>query len=232
MASELPDKKTPVTKEQAVEALWKAWQGFFGSTPKKESIWVLASQWALETGWGRSMHNYNLGNVKARDGDGFDYQYFACNEILKRAEAEKLNEADPDHAKISTTRSDGTCIIWFYPNHPGCRFRAFNSLIAGATDYIALLAKRFDKAWPAVSAGDPALFSHMLRQQGYYTADEYSYTTSLVKCYNALARLAFDYNSLPSMTEEERRRLDQVIALTTQGLVDEVVENGKDSEDV
>lgn len=227
MASELPDKKTPVTKEQVIEALWKAWQGFFGSTPKKESIWVLASQWALETGWGRSMHNFNLGNVKSRVGDGFDYQYYACNEILSKSEAVRLNDADPEHAKILNTRADGTCIIWFYPPHPGCRFRAFNTLLEGATDYITLLVKRFDKAWPAVSSGDPAQFSHLIRQQDYYTADEAPYTAQLTSIYRSFAKLVFDYGSLPMMTEQEKTELDGVLAKSTADLVTEVIEDAE-----
>jgi hypothetical protein len=212
MASELLAVKTPVTKEQAIEALWKAWQGFFGSTPKKESIWVLASQWSLETGHGRSMWGYNLGNVKSREGDGYDYQFFTCNEILVKSQAEKLAAEDPEHAKISSTRADGTCIIWFYPKHPACRFRAFKSLLEGATDYIALLARRFDKAWPAVSAGDPAAFSHLLRVQRYYTADEQAYTSQLVSIFKSYAKLAFDYDSLPMLTTQEKAELDGVLA--------------------
>jgi len=60
MAKELPDKKTPAPKEEVIKALWQAWEDYFGETPKRESIWILTSQWALETGWGKSMHCFNL----------------------------------------------------------------------------------------------------------------------------------------------------------------------------
>ncbi len=225
MPQELVDRKTPATKEQVITALWSAWMRYFGQAPKRESIWVLAAQWALETGWGRSMHNYNLGNVKSREGDGFDYQFYACNEILPKAEATKLHEADPEHAKILTTRSDGTCIIWFYPNHPGCRFRAFNTLIEGATDYIAILAKRFDKAWPAVSAGDPAQFCHLLKQQDYYTADEAGYTKTLVSVYTSISKMAFDYDTLPLLTEAEKTAIGNNAAASLDGLARDIIED-------
>ncbi len=222
MSAELPDKLTPVTKQELLEALWKSWARYFGSTPKKESIWVLASQVQLETGLQRC-HNFNLGNVKSREGDGFDYQFFACNEIMPKAQALKLSEADPEHAKIAVTRSNGTCIIWFYPNHPACRFRAFNTLIEGATDYIAILAKRFDKAWPAVSAGDPAQFCHLLKQQDYFTADEAGYTSQVVSIFRNFSKLAFDYDSLPMLTAQERAELDGVLAKSLSDLATSVI---------
>ncbi len=185
---------------------------------------MLSSQIQLETGL-RHCHNFNLGNVKSRAGDGYDYQFYACNEILEKAGAERLHEADPEHAKISSTRSDGKCIIWFYPNHPGCRFRAFQTLLAGATDYIALLSKRFDKAWPAVDAGDPVEFSRLLRSQGYFTADLAGYTMQIASIFKTFSKLPFDYDALPIMTATERAELDSVIALSMSDLASSVIEN-------
>lgn len=224
MSAELPDKLTPITKQELLEALWKSWSRYFGTTPKKESIWVLASQVQLETGL-QHCHNFNLGNVKSREGDGLDFQFFACNEILPKSQAMKFHEADPEHAKISTTRSDGSCIIWFYPNHPGCRFRAFRTLLEGTTDYIAILVKRFDQSWPAVSVGDPAEFCRLLKTQGYFTADLASYTSQLVSIYRSFSRLAFDYDSLPMLTAQEQAELDGVLAKSLADLATSVIED-------
>lgn len=216
MAVELVAKKTPVPKEELIKALYDAWIHIFNQTPKKESVWCLASQWALETGWGASMWCYNLGNVKSTEGDGHDYCYFACNEILKKSVADAFAAKDPTIAKVTQYRADGTAIIWFYPKHPGCRFRAFNTLLEGCVDYISLLNKRFARSWPAVLAGDPAQFSHMLRAQGYYTADESAYTKTIKSVFGTISKLNVDY-SVPhdeGLTDDEKNRIANLVALT------------------
>jgi hypothetical protein len=220
MAQRLPDQKTPVTRQEVLEALWGAWAVYFNAIPKKESIWVLMSQWALETGWSSSMHCYNLGNVKSRDGDGYDYTYFACNEILPKASAEKLQAKDPKRAKITSYRSDGTAIIWFYPDHPGCRFRAFSTLQEGALDHLVILVKKFDKAWSAVAEGDPAKFAHLLKVQGYYTADETSYSKALTSIFRGLAKdTTLNYSDLPTLTGEEKERILSMVGANLRNLV-------------
>ena len=230
MAKELPDKKTPAPKEEVIKALWQAWEDYFHEIPKRESIWILTSQWALETGWGKSMHCFNYGNVKSREGDGFDYCYFACNEILKKATAEKYQASSPQTAKITRYRSDGTAIIWFYPKHPGCRFRAFETIREGAIDHLSLIHKRFSRSWPAVLAGDPALYAHMLKLQGYYTADEASYTKTLVSVFGMVSRIKVDYKALEAppekkqegLSESQKRRILNLVALTAQQSYEEL----------
>jgi hypothetical protein len=220
MSDRLPDQKTPVSRQAVLEALWGAWMVYFNSIPKRESVWVLLSQWALETGWGASMHCYNMGNVKSREGDGYDYTYFACNEILSKASAERFQAKDPQHAKITSYRNDGTAIIWFYPDHPGCRFRAFHNLQEGALDHLAILVKKFYKAWAAVAEGDPAKFAHLLKVQGYYTADEASYTKTLVSIFQGLAQnKKLNYDALPVLTESEKERIMGMVGMSLRGLL-------------
>jgi len=216
MPERLPDKKTPVSKEALITALWQAWLNLFEEPPKKESLWVLLAQTSLETGWMKSCHCYNLGNVKSREGDGYDYTYFACNEILKKAQAEAYQAKSPTTAKITAYRKDGTCILWFYPDHPGCRFRAFDSLLEGATDHVGIVHKRFSKAWPAVLSGDPIQYSHLLKVQGYYTADESSYTATLASIFRTWSSVSFEYDSLPVVSENQSERIKNLVALTLQ----------------
>ncbi len=213
MAREIPDTKTPATKEQIVEALWRAWLAYFGSPPRKESVWVMGAQWALESGWGKSCHCWNLGNVKSREGDGYDYCYFACNEILPTKQAHNMAAAAPETAKVTSDRADGKSIIWFYPKHPGCRFRAFDTLLDGATDHVSLLFRRFHLSWEGVEQGDPALFAHLLKQQGYYTADESSYVKAITGTFKVFQGLQVDYDALPILTEQEKDRLSNLVAL-------------------
>jgi Putative peptidoglycan binding domain len=159
----LDDKLTPVTPAEVLEALGKSWQIEFGSPAHRTSLLVLLSQWALETGRGKSMHCYNLGNVKSNQTTG-DWCFFRCNEVINGK------------------------VVWFDPDHPACCFRAFTNLNDGALDYLRVLHTRFSKAWPAVESGDPALFSHLLKANHYYTADEGQYTKTLVALFNEFSR--------------------------------------------
>lgn len=216
---ELPDKLTPVTKEDLIQAMWHAWVHYFGSVPTKESVWVVVAQTWLETGL-KYCHNYNLGNVKSREGDGFDYQFFACNEVLSAKQAQAMVEASPDTVKITRYQGNGMAVTWFYPKHPGCRFRAFGTLQEGAVDHLSLVAGRFSKAWPHVVSGDVIAYSKALKAQRYYTADETTYTKGIKRCFDALSKLDIDYTALPTMTEEEVRKIKGLVALTQQSLVD------------
>lgn len=147
----LDDKLTNVSPLEMFSALKKAWKNKFNNDPKKESLVVILAQWALETGRGKFMHNYNCGNVKATSAWTGDYTYFACNEIINGK------------------------IVWFYPDDPGCKFRAFNSLDEGVASYLDILYGRFGGAWPAVISGNVSDFVHLLKKQRYFTANEESY---------------------------------------------------------
>jgi hypothetical protein len=159
----VPDQITPVTPGQVFDALQVAWQEQFGQVPHRTTVLVLVAQWGLETGRGRSMHCFNLGNVKSNGKSG-DWCFFRCNEVLNGK------------------------VVWFDPDHEACRFRAFPNLAAGAADYLKTLHQRFAGAWPAVVNGDPAAFSHLLRLQKYYTADEAQYTKTLVALFAEFSR--------------------------------------------
>ena len=224
MPQELPDQLTPVGQTELIRSLWDGWTCCFGTAPpKKECIWVIAAQWALETNWGHSSHCYNLGNVKSSEGDGHDYCFFACNEALPKAEAEAYQAKDPIHAKVTAYRADGTCWIWFYPPHPGCRFRAFHTLLEGAVDQVKILSNRFKAAWPAVLAGDPGMFVHCLKQTGYFTADEESYKKAVMSIYETISKLNIDYDMFPVMSDEQRERINNLVLLTVQDDVDSIL---------
>ena len=158
MPEELPDQLTAIPKPEALQALYDAWLDLFHTDPDENSLRVLLAQWGFETGWGKYMHNYNFGNAKHVNGDGRDWCHFRCNE--------KINGE----------------WVWFDPPHPTCAFRAFRTAADGAKDYLAMVHKRFNLSWPAVLAGDPGQFAHLLKQQHYYTDDEEHYTKTMIGC--------------------------------------------------
>lgn len=159
----LQDQLTPITPPQLYGSLARAWLKAFNETPHRTSLLVLLAQWALETGRGRSMHCYNLGNVKSNQKSG-DWCFFRCNEIINGKE------------------------VWFDPDHPAACFRAFATLDDGALDYLNTLHDRFKPAWPAVVAGDPQSFVHLLKINRYFTADEAQYTRSVVSLFSEFSR--------------------------------------------
>lgn len=226
MCAELLAVKTPVDKVVLFNSMILAWEELFCTLPLKDSIILLLSQWALETGHGSSMWCYNLGNVKAQPTGAYDYCFFACNELLPTATAHRIAAADPEHAKITADRADGNSWIWFYPKHLYSCFRGYQSLDAGTLAHLKLMHTRFEKAWPFVASGDPVGFCHALKQQRYYTADEGAYTAGVVSVfsryrkelaaltvthsptlYDGLASATFDTSSLLTPTAEEECRI-------------------------
>ncbi len=150
--------KTPVTAVQMFEALRAAWQQMFGEHPRRQSLLVLTAQWAIETGHGRSMWNYNPGNVKS-DRTAGDWCFYACWEIL-------------DGKKK-----------WFYPDSPYCCFRAYPNLTEGTVDYLRELKTRYSRAWYEVIAGSPDAFVRALKAQFYFTGDVDAYAKTVVSLY-------------------------------------------------
>ena len=228
MPSELTAVETPVSKQDLLLALWQAWVQIFGSDPpKKESIFVLGGQWALETGWGKYMWCYNLGNVKSVEGDGHDYCFFGCGEELSLSVAQHAVHDSP-LVTVKRTYGSGTqqmASVWIEPKHPWCRFRAFDTLLEGAVDYVKLLNKRFQRAWPAVLAGDPALFAHYLKQQGYYTADETQYTNTLRSTFHTMSSQNVDFTAAPQpdLTDDQKSRIQNLVAMTMVQSLDDIL---------
>lgn len=159
----VPKQQTLCTPHDLYSSLHQAWlQCCQDSTPTRNGLLVLLAHWALETGFGHSCWNWNLGNYKHVLGDGHDYYQVRCNEII------------------------GGQTVWLDPPNPGCSFIAFEDLATGASHYLTALRGTFRAAWPAVCAGDPAQFCHLLKIARYYTADEAVYASGVVRCFRQL----------------------------------------------
>jgi len=191
MPQELPLQRTQVTAAQMFDALHAAWTHYFNGEPRKENLCVLVAHWAFETGLGKSMWNFNIGNVKSREGDGYDCMFLACTENMSVDMAKSLVAKLGDKASIQSVRG-AVATVKFFPPHPACRFRAFTSLELGAADYLRLLVERFSdvnlekNAWHWVSQGEPQEFCHALKLKGYYTGDESIYTKQVVAIFHSL----------------------------------------------
>jgi hypothetical protein len=154
-----PAAVTAWTPAQVGQALVDAWARLFGASATASSIAILLSQWALETGWGKSCWCSNLGNARPPSTRGD----VLCCQI--------------PGGKVSEILDGHEC--FFAPPSRGSTFRAFRSLSEGADYYLNLLHTRFSHAWPAVIAGDPGSYSLALHESRYYTADVATYTRTM-----------------------------------------------------
>ena len=159
------NKLTPLTQEYLTYILNEGWKLLFGSYPKKKQLALLWSQTALEGGF-KSVHWWNLGNVKRTA--GHDFTSFRCSEIINGKE------------------------IFFDPPHPQTFFNCYLTPEQGAKEYIEFLSKRkrYAKAWQGVLAGDPVMFVHQLKLANYFTANENLYqigVNRLVAQFNKIA---------------------------------------------
>jgi hypothetical protein len=200
-------KRTPVTAPDMLAAVTDAWRRYFGGEPKPEAIRILVAHWALETGWGRSMVQNNVGNVKAFDVSAdYDYCYFTTWEIMARSSAEAYVKAHPKTAIITGyTNNERHARIELHPDDPGCRFKSFPTLALGCHEHLGLVHGRFSKSWPAVLSGDPVAFSHALKAQGYYTAPVEDYVRNMVAIFDMLGRMKAsptETNPIPMNVEE------------------------------
>lgn len=188
--------KTPVSAEAMVSAMSVAWWRYFHAPPIPDAVRLLVAQWALETGWGRSMVCFNVGNVKAfSTTSDYDYCYFTTWEIVSADAARDMVRANPATAKIVRFVNDGRkAHVALYPDHPGCRFKAFASLEDGCLEHMGLIAERFSRSWPALRSGSAKEYARALKAQGYYTASVEEYETAIDGVARSLRRLpvAFD----------------------------------------
>jgi len=228
--SRLEAVRTPCTPEKMFYALGYAWVQLFDEQPKEGSLLCLLSQWALEGDWGKSTWCRNIGNFKSREGDGRDWCMYECDERLDPATAQKYVEGAQPRADASgkpnaayrflnedgspKANKDGTVTVYFWPDHPVTRFRAYSTLQDGAHDYVESLFNRFSKAWPAIIAGDPDQFVHQLKVQGYFTADEATYTKTVHSLFNSFKGKKFSMADLPIMSEAHADQIMGLVALT------------------
>lgn len=220
--SRLAAVRTPCTPEKMFYALGYAWVQLFDNQPKEGSLLCMLSQWAIETGWGKSCWDWNIGNFKARDGDGRDWCMYECDERFEPTLAQRyIANAQPradgsglPNAAWKSNNKDGTVTVYFWPDHPVTRFRAYSTIQDGAHDYVESLFNRFTKAWPAIIAGDPDQFIHQLRVQKYFTGDEETYRKTVHSLFNTFKGKKFDIHDLPILSEAHKDQIEGLVALT------------------
>jgi hypothetical protein len=152
--AELPNKLTPMSPDEVAKALAAGFKKLTGKAPSTKILDLLMAQWALETGNGKSTHNYNFTNIKRNAGDPY-FQYFRCSEIIDGVE------------------------VFFDPPHPQCAFAAYKTPADGAAAYIRILKKR-PHWWAGLMSEDINVFNNALSTTPkFYTASPSLYLSAL-----------------------------------------------------
>lgn len=181
--------RTVVMRDDFARAVVSVWPKIFGAQEATdEATSALWSQYLVETG-GSNCWNWNIGNVKKWNGDGFDWMCLnGVWEGFPPAVAKKYLDAGvarlstrPD--QIKAVGANKTCIV-FMPPHPMTMFRAYPSLERAVFEHVIVLAfGRHEKCWKYVLAGDVVGVANALSDSGYYTASRAVYSRNMVTSY-------------------------------------------------
>jgi hypothetical protein len=134
-----PKRPTPMSPEDAARHLTLALEQVTGEPATLELVSVLWGQWALETGRGRWMVDYNYAGLKGRAPDGGLANWWTWEETEKG------------------------------PRRVRARFRSYETAEEGAIDYVALLFSRYPRALAAAQRGDAIAFVHELDNGKFFT---------------------------------------------------------------
>lgn len=154
--------RTPLSGSQASAAIRAAYVEVVGQEPSEGTLAILTSHWALETGQGKSMYNYNFAGIKGRGPEGLTV-------VMNTREG---------YGDNAVQIRDG--------------FRAYTSAEAGAKDYVSLLHRRYGGALEAAGNEEPSRFAWELKAKGYYTGDPELYSKSVTQLANRAMAHGFD----------------------------------------
>lgn len=164
----VPAVRTQLSAGQAREALRAAWENVTGEAPSDKTLALITAQWAHETGGGASMFNYNFAGIKGTGPSG-----------LTVSQRTREGYGDSERRIVDN-------------------FRAYRSAEEGATDYVALLQRRFPDAVEGAKQGDAAAFVRGLKSRGYFTAHEGTYLNSVAQIASRYLGEPLDVQPLPA----------------------------------
>lgn len=143
MSVEVPAKTTPVTKEQALAALQRAW----GPLSRELAASLLSLVW-IETGGGK-LQNFNPGNISA--GSQYTGMVWRPPWYPEPGPNTPQKMADLHRAMLNKTAPSA--------------FRAYATLEAGFTDFVNQLKHTFPEVVAAAEHGTPDQFREALSQK-------------------------------------------------------------------
>jgi hypothetical protein len=184
LARYVPPQKTPLTFDEANDAMTLALAAVLGEVPSVPTRALALAKTALETGRWSAIWNSNWGNVKASDKYDGTYTCIVLNEVIGGkvvwfAPEGRLTGNPAKGGRHAGDLSDAGRSV--PPGHPQTRMRAFFTPGEGALDYVRFVAGgRYYAAWNLLLAGDAQGYVHALKSAGYFTADEATYARGVL----------------------------------------------------
>lgn len=145
----------------------------------RSSLRILLAHWAGETGWGKAMYNWNVGNSKSGGKSG-DWMYLSCTELVPRERVDAM--LTDSRVRLERPNQTGAMVeLRFEPDHPWSRFQSFVSLDEGVRHYLGMMARSFPRSWSVALRGDGNVeeYARILRSERYYTATVERYVALL-----------------------------------------------------
>jgi hypothetical protein len=216
MRTEVPDRLTPLTIDEAIEAFAEAHRLVMGSEPTAGALAAIVGHSALETGHWKFSHVFNLGNEKApADWDDL-VTTFDCDETFDGPTAMQAQRLG--RCKL-TARSDGKVHVWLYAGHPWAYFKAFADAAHGAKRHLELvtLNPRYRTAWHSACQGDAQGYALELCAAGYATApDRVGYAHSVASIAARILPSCASYLSGDghALTSDDRAYIEALIYRT------------------
>lgn len=208
MEERVPAVQTKATLQVYARACVRSWNHVATGVPLEASIAVLWGQYMVETG-GEHCYNWNIGNVKKVDGDGYDYHCLnGVWEGVSPAAAKQL--VDSGQAKYDDNEGHKKMVgasrvsVVFFPPHPATRFRAYRTLDMAMAHHLLFLKKRFASAWQYVLSGDPVAFAKELGAHGYFTADPLQYARLMKPGFDAFIKATAYEDAVAEMQDEQK----------------------------
>lgn len=163
-------------------------QEFPDGRPTKEQAGCALAQYLVETG-GRACFNFNVGNTKDHEQDGYDY--FCLNGVWEGfppavaegyiARGEAVRDTNAGH--IAAVGPDKVSIV-FSPPHPMTRFRAYPDLRSSMRHHLGMLGQHYKAAWACLLLGKARECGLALGAGGYFTANANVYATKMQQIWN------------------------------------------------
>lgn len=172
IATFLPDKLTPATPRELIDALRIAFIELEGVPPTPQCLALHTAQAMLESGRLRSCHNNCITNAKASSTYQGYFSCYRCNEKLGGRWVYFVPEGELVGGFGTPLKGPPLAVP---DGHPQTRFRAFRTLADGALDHMVLEKRKFPEAYTAARAGDDVGFVHGLKIRTFFTADEAPY---------------------------------------------------------
>ncbi|GEM_PF-1530120 len=185
--NEVLAQKTKPTPREVVKMLLETW-----SELKENGARTLTAQFMHETGNGNHCYNWNLGNVKGKE--KYPHHYLKNVWEIKSREVAKKDVSEGNGlAKIADAelkkKKGWTCpagkeVVVYQPDHKEAMWHSYTSLQDGAEQWInhhKRTQTKNHKYITRLNEGDCSAVAKILKETGYYTADESDYANGMTK---------------------------------------------------